>query len=160
MDDRTRQIEAASGAAWLGRMADQVTLAAVRTHVGRALDPRDVDALEQAAKMLEDVMAIRGTSVATPTLLHAMVPVDVVDATVEVVTSSSEPTAPAGEMLKGLANDVRLLRDGKADEPATQRVRSFFDRLSEITLAGQAQISQSRIGDDLWIQETSSYSNS
>ena len=107
--------------------------------------------------MLDDVMTVSGPSVAAPTHLHAMVPVGVMDATVEVVTSASEPSTQTGEMLKGLADDVRSLHDGNADEDATLRVRSFFDRLSEITLAGQAQIAQTRIGDDLWTQETLTY---
>lgn len=160
MDDRTREIESATGAASLGRLADQVALAAIRREVGRQLDESDLTALDLAAAMLEDVASISGTAVVpTPALLHAMAaPLGVVDEAVDAVTSASEPDdSEIEKRLHDLAADVRALRTGSADAAATQRVSAFFDRLSRITLARASQLASRRTGDDSWTQEALNY---
>lgn len=160
MDDRTREIEAATGAASLGRLADQVALAAIRFSVGRSLDDSDLDALEVAAAMLEDIASFSSTSVApTPALLHTMAaPVGVVDEAVDAVTSASDAdTGDFDERLRELAGDLRAMRAGEADTDAAARVRVFFDRLSRITLARAAQLASRRTGDESWTQEALNY---
>jgi hypothetical protein len=160
MDDRTREIEAATGAASLGRLADQVALAAIRCKVGRPLDDTDRDALEIAAAMLDDIASFRSTAVApTPALLHTMsAPVGVVDEAVDAVTSASESdTAHFDEWLRELAGDLRTMREGNADDAVSGRVHSFFDRLSKITLARAAQLASRRTGDESWTQEALNY---
>ena len=158
MDDRTREIESATGAASLGRLADQVALAAIRREVGRELDDSDLRALEIAAAMLEDVASISGNAVAPkPALLHAMAaPLGVVDEAVDAVTSASEPDQ-IEELLHGLVADVRALGTGSADAAAIRRVSTFFDRLSRITLARASQLASRRTGDDSWTQEALNY---
>lgn len=160
MDDRTREIETASGAASLGRLADQVALAAIRRKVGRQLDDNDLSALDDAAALLDEVASINSTAVApTPALLHAIAPVGVIDETVDAVTSSaSERDATQVEQrLREMAEDTRALKVGKADDHTIERIHAYFDRLSRITLARAAQLASRRTGDNWWTQEALNY---
>lgn len=160
MDDRTREIEAATGAASLGRLADQVALAAIRCTVGRPLDDSDRTALDVAAAMMEDIASFNSTAVApTPALLHMMAaPAGVVDEAVEAVTSASAPDAAnVVQVLHQLAEDLRSLKETGGTEEVAGRVHIFFDRLSRITLARAAHLASRRTGDDSWMQEALNY---
>lgn len=155
MENRSREIEAASGVASLGRLADQVALAAVRFQAGRTLSESDNQALEAAEQMLRRVADLQGPLV-TPDVaaLHTMAPFGALDETVEAVTSASDAEEEVGgQIVAELVEQVREIRTGDASPDVARKVHEFFDRLSVITLNRSSYLAHAQQGKDLWIRE-------
>jgi hypothetical protein len=153
-------MEAASGITSLGRLADQVALATVRYQSAKALGDSDRKALGKAEEMLRFVAALRRPEVTPyPGVFQTMAPFGAVDETVETVTSASETDGVlAGDVLSQLADDVGRIRQATADDAGAERVRSFFDRLSIITLGQSSSLAGTIRSEDPWIPEASHYS--
>ncbi|MCA1657278.1 MAG: hypothetical protein LC713_06165 [Actinobacteria bacterium] len=129
-------IEAASGAAILGMMADDALIAVVHFDERRPLTDRDRNALSTVKDVLTAVEQLSSRSVATPTQLKSMAPLAGLDETFQAVTNArGEHGEDVVVAVAQLRWDIEQVLEERADADAVGRLRAFLDRLADVTLA-------------------------
>lgn len=136
----------ASGAASLGMLADDAALALMRYRKGRtSLVDRDKAALEQALGILHAISELGERRIEPTPALKAMASLGVLDETVQAVSDASTTSSDHGiKVLGALQDGIRAVLAGDADQPTTERLQQFFDRLGAVTLARSEEIVQPR----------------
>jgi hypothetical protein len=136
-------IEAASGAAILGMMADDALIAVVHFAEQRPLTERDRTALETVKDMLAAVEQLSSRAVAAPSQLRSMAPLVVLDETFQAVTNArGEHGDDVVVAVAQLRSDIEQLLEERADADAVRRLRAFLDRLADVTLARSEELAR------------------
>jgi len=148
-------VEAATGAASLGMLADDVLIAVVRFQKGLPLSDRDRGALDRAAKVIGGIRELGTRQIVLRSTLRDMAPVGVLDETFQAIAAAREGQAEnlaAG--LESVQQAIEEILAGTAEEAASRRLREFFDRLGAITLARSEDIARpGREQREKWIKE-------
>jgi hypothetical protein len=137
-------IEAASGSAILGMVADDGLIAVLHFSERQPLSDHDRTALSKVQDVLDTVAQLSSRSVTTPSRFHSMAPLMVLDETFQAVATArgegeSNDVAAAVTRLRA---DVDAVLSGSADKEAVGRLRLFLDRLAEITLARSDELAR------------------
>jgi hypothetical protein len=137
-------IEAATGAAILGMLADDALIAVVHYSEDRPLSDRDKNALSQVRDVLDAVAQLSSRSVATPTHFRSMAPLAVLDETFQAVATArtDEATGDTAVRASTLRADVDAMLNGVADASAVTRLHAFLDRMAEITLVRSEELAR------------------
>lgn len=137
-------IEAASGAAILGMMADDALIAVVHFDEQKPLTDRDRTALTTVKDVLAAIEQLSSRSVTAPDRLRSMAPLAVLDETFQAVSNArgehgGEDVAIA---IAQLGSDIEDVLEGNADTHAVGRLRAFLDRLADVTLARSEELAR------------------
>jgi hypothetical protein len=137
-------IEAASGSATLGMIADDALIAVLHFDEGKPLTDRDRAALSTLKDVLAGVEQLSSRSVTAPTHLRSMAPPAVLDETFQAVASArrhqyGDDVTAAFAQLKA---DIEAVLGGRVDEQAALRLRAFLDRLAAVTLARSEKLAR------------------
>lgn len=135
MPDR-QGMEVASGATSLGMLADNALIAILRYERGEPLSERDLEILEEARQLLEAISELGTREVVVASRVRDMAPIGVLDETFRAIGDAhpgdSEDLAAGILWLQSAIDEVLA---GGADNSTLIRLRAFFDRLGDITLA-------------------------
>lgn len=137
-------IEAASGAAILGIMADDALIAVLHFDEQKPLTDRDRTALATVKDVLAAIEQLSSRSVIAPGNLRSMAPLVVLDETFQAVANArgehgGEDVAVA---VAKLGSDIEEVLEGRADAHAVGRLRAFLDRLADVTLARSEELAR------------------
>jgi len=136
-------IEAASGTAILGMMADDALIAVVHISEGRPLTPRDRDALMSVKDVLNAVEQLSSRAVAAPGRVRSMAPLVALGETFQAVTNArGERGDDVAVAVAQLRADVEQLLAGRSDPDVVARLRAFLDRLAAVTLARSEELAR------------------
>ena len=148
-------VEAATGAASLGMLADDALIAVVHYQKGEPLSERDRRAFERAVEVFEAIRELGTRQVVVRSTLRDMAPVGVLDETFQAITDARE--GESEDLAAGLARLQEAIKDvlaGTAKGEASQRLREFLDRLGAVTLARSEEIARpGREQRGKWIRE-------
>lgn len=135
-------IEAASGSAILGMMADDALIAVVHFAEQRSLTPRDREALASIKDLLTAVEQLSSRSVAAPSQLRSMAPLIVLGETFQAVTSARGEHDDVVVAVAQLRSDIEDVLDDQAQADAVERLRAFLDRLANLTLTRSEELAR------------------
>lgn len=136
-------IEAASGAAILGMMADDALIAVIHFDEQKSLTDRDRSALATVNDVLAAIEQLSSRSVAAPTQLRSMAPLVVLDETFQAVTTArGEHGDDVVVAVAQLRSDLEQVIEERADADAVGRLRAFLDRLADVTLARSEELAR------------------
>src|SRR4051812_6901687 len=96
-------MEAATGAASLGMLADDALIAIVRYQKGTSLLDRDRRALERAGQVFEAIRELGTRQVVVRSTLRDMAPIGVLDETFQAITDAREGEGEGGDLAAALA---------------------------------------------------------
>ena len=135
-------IEAASGAAVLGMMADDALIAVVHFDEHKPFTDRDRTALAKVRDVLAAIEQLSSRSVAAPTELRSMAPLVVLDETFQAVTSARGQHGDDVVVVAQLRSDIEQVIEERADVDAVGRLRAFLDRLADVTLTRSEELAR------------------
>lgn len=136
-------IEAASGAAILGMMADDALIAVVHVSEQRPLTSRDRSALTGVKDVLNAVEDLSSRAVIAPSQVRSMGPLAVLGETFRAVSHArSEHGKDVAVAFTQLRADIEHVLDETADTNSLARLRVFFDRLAEVTLSRSEELAR------------------
>lgn len=135
-------IEAASGAAILGMMADDALIAVVHFDEQKPLTDRDRIALVKARDVLAAIEQLSSRSVAAPSEFRSMAPLVVLDETFQAVTSARGKHGNDVIFVAQLRSDIEQVIEERADADAVRRLRAFLNRLADVTLTRSEELAR------------------
>ena len=136
-------IEAASGAAILGMMADDALIAVVHVSEQRPLTSRDRSALTSVKDVLNAVEELSSRAVVAPSQVRSMAPLAVLGETFRAVRHArSEQGKDVAVAFTQLRTDIERVLDETADTSSVARLRVFLDRLADVTLSRSEELAR------------------
>lgn len=136
-------IEAASGAAILGMMADDALIAVVHIAEGHPLTTRDRGALTNVQNVLNAIDRLSSRAVVAPGQVRSMAPLVALGETFDAVTNArGDHDDDVAVAVNQLSADIQQLLDGNSDPETVTRLRAFLDRLADVTLARSEELAR------------------
>ncbi|MFZ6003079.1 MAG: hypothetical protein ACOYXM_04030 [Actinomycetota bacterium] len=124
-------------------MADDALIAVVHFAEQRPLTDRDRSALATVKDVLAAIEQLSSRAVSPPSQIRSMAPLVVLDETFQAVTNArGEHGDDVAVAVAQLRSDIEELLEQRADANAVSRLRTFLDRLADVTLARSEELAR------------------